>query len=110
MRFLPMRADLITRLCESGEVEGPGFIPHRLMRGVDEDIASVERFPQVIYSREEIPAAFVYEVAKALDDGRHLFRQTHLPYSYDPRTVAKTRAVPLHLGAERYYREVGYLR
>jgi len=110
MRFLPMPADLVRKLCDSGEVEGAGFIPHRLMRGVDEDIPSVERFPQVIYSREEMPEGFVYEVAKALDQGRNLFRQTHLPYSYDPLTVAKPRAVPFHAGAERYYREAGYPR
>lgn len=109
MRFLPLPPDLIERLCDSGEVEGRGFIPHRLMRGVNEDIPSVERFPQVIYTREEIPEAFVYEVTKALDRSRQLFRQTHLPYSYDPLTVAKPRAVPFHDGALRYYREVDYL-
>jgi TRAP-type uncharacterized transport system substrate-binding protein len=108
MRFLPMPPDLVQRLCNSGEVEGPGFIPHRLMRGVDEDIPSVERFPQVIYSREDVPADFIYEVARALDRGRQLFRQTHLPYSYDPQTVARARLVPLHPGAEQYYRETGY--
>jgi TRAP-type uncharacterized transport system substrate-binding protein len=109
MRFLPMPPELVQRLCDSGEVESPGFIPHRLMRGVDEDIPSVERFPQVIYSREDVPEGFVYEVAQALDQGRALFRQTHLPYSYDPRTVARPRQVPLHEGAERYYRQAGYL-
>lgn len=105
-----MPPDLIQKLCDSGEVEGAGFIPHRLMRGVDADIPSVERFPQVIYARDELPEAFVYDAAKALDHGRHLFRQTHLPYSYDPLTVARKRDVPLHPGAERYYREVGYPR
>jgi uncharacterized protein len=108
MRFLPLPPDLIQTLCDSGEVEGPGFIPHRLMRGVDSDIPSVERFPQVIYTRDELPESFVYDVARGLDEARHLFRQTHLPYSYDPLTVARGRDVPLHAGAERYYREVGY--
>jgi hypothetical protein len=31
-----------------------------------------------------------------------------MPYSYDPANVARPRKVPLHPGAERYYREVGY--
>jgi TRAP-type uncharacterized transport system substrate-binding protein len=108
MRFLALPADLIQRLCESGEVEGAGFVPHRLMRGVNEDLPSVERFPQMIYTRDDVPEAFVYEVTKALDQNRHLFRQTHLPYSYDPLNVAKPRAVPFHEGALRYYHEAGY--
>jgi TRAP-type uncharacterized transport system substrate-binding protein len=62
----------------------------------------------VIYTREETPADFVYQVTKALDDGRQLFRKTHLPYSYDERNVARPRPVALHAGAERYYRQAGY--
>jgi TRAP-type uncharacterized transport system substrate-binding protein len=80
------------------------------MRGVDDDVATVERFPQVIYTREEAPDEFIFNVTKALDENRHLFRKTHIPYSYDPATVARPRAVPLHPGAERYYKTTGYLR
>lgn len=109
LRFLPLPPDLIERIMARNEAEAPGFIPHRLMRGVDEDVPTVQRFPQAYYTREETPEEFIYDVAKALDNNRHLFRQTHMPYSYDPENVAKPRRVPLHPGAERYYREVGYL-
>jgi TRAP-type uncharacterized transport system substrate-binding protein len=110
LRFLPLPADLIQRIMDKGQAEAPGFIPHRLMRGIDDDVATVERFPQVIYTREEAPDEFIFNVTKALDENRHLFRKTHIPYSYDPATVAKPRAVPLHPGAERYYKTTGYLR
>lgn len=110
MRFLPLPDDLVRRIIEKEQAEAAGFIPHRLMRGVDEDVPTVQRFPQVLYTRLEAPEDFVYDVAKALDTGRHLFRETHMPYSYDPANVAKPRAVPLHPGAERYYREAGLLR
>lgn len=109
LRFFALPRDLIDRIMARNQAEAPGFIPHRLMRGVNEDIPTVQRFPQVIYTRSEAADDFAYEVTKALDAGRHLFRQTHMPYSYDPANVAKSRAVPLHAGAERYYREVGYL-
>ena len=49
-------------------------------------------------------------LAKGLDEHREYFRQTLLPYSYDEKTVARERGVPLHPGAARYYREIGYLR
>jgi uncharacterized protein len=108
MRFLPLPEDLVQRIVNNEQAEAPGFIPHRLMRGVDEDVRTVQRFPQVIYTRVEAEDGFVYEVTKALDGSRHLFRETHMPYSYDPNTVARSRTVPLHPGAERYYREAKY--
>lgn len=108
LQFQPLPDDLIRRICDEGEAEGPGFIPHRLMRHIYEDIPTVERFPQLIYTREEAPEDFIYEVTKTLDNSRHLFRKTHLPYSYDERNVARPHPVPLHDGAERYYNEVGY--
>ncbi len=109
LRFLPLPEDLIESLCAEGHFEEPSCIPHMLMRGIREDIPSVQRLPTVFYTRDDVDEDFIYEVTKALDDGRHLFRQTHMPYSYDPKFVAKPRSVPLHRGAERYYREVGYL-
>ena len=109
LRFLPLPPDLIESLCSRGLFEEPSFIPHMLMRGIREDIPSVQRLPAVYYTRDDVDAGFVYEVTRALDEGRHLFRQTHMPYSYDPKFVAKPRSVPLHEGAERYYREAGHI-
>jgi TRAP-type uncharacterized transport system substrate-binding protein len=55
-----------------------------------------------------MPDEFAYLFARALDEGRALLRQTHIPFSYDERTVGMDVAVPLHPGAEQYYREMGY--
>jgi hypothetical protein len=95
LRFLPVPEELARKLCDAGLYEEPGFIPHMLMRGIREDIPSVQRLPTVFYTRDDVDEGFIYEVTKALDDGRHLFRQTHMPYSYDPRYVARPRGVPL---------------
>jgi TRAP-type uncharacterized transport system substrate-binding protein len=57
-----------------------------------------------------MPDDFAYLCTKALDDGRDLFRKVHIPYSYDPKTVTDGCGIPLHPGAERYYREAGFLR
>lgn len=108
MRFLPLPDDLIRQIVDKQQAEGPGAIPHRLMRGVNEDVPTVQRFPQCIYTRAEADEAFIYDVTKALDSARHLFRSTHIPYSYDPENVARERAVPLHDGARRYYLEAAY--
>ncbi len=108
LRFLALPQDLIDRIVAEGAGD-PSFIPNRLVRGVRSDVPSVARLPQVIYTRDDMPEDFAFLLAKALDDSRGLFRQTHIPYSYDPKNVARDFGVPLHPGAARYYREAGYL-
>lgn len=109
LRFLPLPDDLIKKVCAEAGGE-PGFIPHQLMRGVYGDIPAIAREPHVIYGRDDLPEEFAHLLAQTLDDNRHLFREVYLHYSYDNKTVARDTGVPLHPGAERYYREMGYKR
>jgi hypothetical protein len=106
--FLPLPEELIERLTAIDGCER-GFLPNHLMRGVWEDVPTVTRPPQIIYTRDEMPEEMAYEVARILDGNHQLFRQTHIPYSYDPANVAQDVGIPLHSGAARYYREAGYL-
>jgi hypothetical protein len=62
-----------------------------------------------VYAAYTPEAASFVQASVLLDHGRHLFRQTHIPYSYDSVQVARDHGIPLHPGAERYYRERGYL-
>lgn len=108
LRFLALPEELIARIAAAGAGD-PGFIPIKLVRGVTHEVPTVARLPQLIYARDDMPEDFAYLLAKTLDDNRDLFRQTHIPYSYDSRNVARDLGVPFHPGAARYYREMGYL-
>jgi uncharacterized protein len=108
LRFLDLPADLVQSICEEYGGE-PGVIPYRLLRGVDRPVRSVSRPWQLIFGRDDMPEDFAYQLAEAYDAHRHLFRETHIPYSYDSNQVARDHGIPLHSGAERYYRERGYL-
>lgn len=77
---------------ERNQAEAPGFIPHRLVRDVNKDILTVQRFPQVIYTRSEVSEDLIFRVTQALDKGRHPFRETTCP-----TLTTRPRAVPLHL-------------
>jgi hypothetical protein len=81
-----------------------------LLRGAERPIPTVMRSAHVIYVREEAPERFAYTVAKALDEHQELFRMYGDPWYYDTRLVAKSTVIPLASGAERYYRERGYLK
>jgi TRAP-type uncharacterized transport system substrate-binding protein len=109
MRFLPMPQDLRESMAKElgGELVN---IPTGLFRGVDAPVASVGTSSRAVYAKGDLPADFAYTVAKSLDEQRDLFRWTHVPFTYDSRLVTRLPPVPLHPGAERYYREVGYLK
>jgi TRAP-type uncharacterized transport system substrate-binding protein len=108
--FLPIPEDLRQKLVkENGAVLVD--LPFRYMLGVgDAPIPTVGLSGTEVYGRDDLPDAFVYDVAKALDEKRDLIRWTNQPFSYDPNTVADGSGAPLHPGAAKYYRERGYLK
>ena len=108
LRYLDFPEDLVQTICRDYGGE-PGFIPYRLFRGVDRPVRSVYRPWQLIFGRDDMPDEFAFLLAKTFDEHRDAFRQTHIPYSYDPREVARDNGIPLHPGAAAYYRERGYL-
>jgi uncharacterized protein len=109
LRFLEFPEELVAQMCgELGIGAYPGSIPFRLVRGVDRPIRTIYRPLQGYLARDDMPDDFAYLFARTLDQSRALLRQTHIPFSYDERTVAMDVGVPLHAGAAQYYREMGY--
>jgi TRAP-type uncharacterized transport system substrate-binding protein len=56
-----------------------------------------------------MPDSFAYDVAKAMYEHRELLQFGVLPLYYDERVVTNMPDVPLHPGAERFYREQGFI-
>jgi TRAP-type uncharacterized transport system substrate-binding protein len=109
MRFLPMPEDLRDIMVKEVNMEKVDM-PTALFRGVDHPIPTVGTSARVVYGLDTLPADFTYTIAQALDERHDLMRLVHMPLSYDPHTVTQLPPVPLHPGAERYYRQVGYLK
>ena len=109
MLFLPMPQDLRENIVKDvgGQLVN---IPTALFRGVNAPVPSVGTSARAVYAKQDLSADFAYTIAKSLDENRELFRWTHVPFTYESRLVTKLSPVPLHSGAERYYREVGYLK
>ena len=80
-----------------------------LLRGVDRAIETVGRSGEAVFARDDTPEQAGYDVARAIDQHRDALKWNIRPYAYDSRTVFENFGVPLHPGAARYYREVGYL-
>jgi hypothetical protein len=109
LRFLDFDEELLTELAEEPGV--PRVVAKwGLLPGVDRPIPTVARSGQVVFARSDLLEAVAYEIAEVLDEHEGALRWYIRPYSYDPATVWQARGVPLHPGAERYYRERGYIR
>ncbi len=68
-------------------------------------------FGSTIVVSAKLPDALVYALTKALNDNRDQVRALHASLNpYDPSKAWMALGVPLHPGAERYYREKGYLK
>ena len=109
LRYLELPDDLLRQMAERFELQRRD-IPVGLLRGVDRIIPTVGRSGTVVYARADVTNAFAYAVAKALDEHQELFAWSNNTFSYNRYTVGSAFGVPLHPGAERYYRERGYIK
>jgi TRAP-type uncharacterized transport system substrate-binding protein len=91
----------------------PGYF-----EGQEEPIRTIDFSDWLVCVREDLDEGVAYLIAKVLVERRKEFenRYTHRPlkesplaYPILPEKVAETDPVPLHPGAERYYRERGVL-
>jgi TRAP transporter TAXI family solute receptor len=80
-----------------------------LLRGVDRPIATVARSGHAVFGRDDMPEQVAYDIAKAIYANRSALAWYIRPYSYDSDAVGTCFGVPLHPGAERFYREMGFM-
>jgi TRAP transporter TAXI family solute receptor len=85
-------------------------VRHNLLRGVNRRIKTLGRSGESFFARDDTPDQAAYDIAKALDENHGDLKWFIRVYTYDQKTVWQNFGVPLHPGAERYYREVGYMK
>lgn len=91
----------------------PAVLPKGYYAGQDADVAALEFSDFLVYARADLPDDVAYLVTAAMVETRARFEGAfrHIPverspvtYPLEPRAMART-PIPLHPGAERYYRE-----
>ncbi|WP_017183315.1 TAXI family TRAP transporter solute-binding subunit [Sphingobium xenophagum] len=115
MNFLPFE-DHVLKTLQSDYGIQPSVLPKG--RLTDEDIACVDFSNWAVLVRDDLDEDTAYRITRIMVEKRGEFegRFQHLPsekspltYPIDPYTMWKGIGVPLHPGAERYYREHGYM-
>jgi hypothetical protein len=90
-------------------------IPQGRLRGVDHDIATLDMGGHLFFCREDLPDEVAYLAVQAIDARKaaidRLFPPPHsaLTSPVDMHELAISTPIPLHRGAEAYYREHGHL-
>jgi TRAP-type uncharacterized transport system substrate-binding protein len=112
IRFLPLDADVITRLEAKGWQRG--VLPRGRFRGVDSDVPGIDFSGWILFCREDLDPDLAYHTIRSIDEEKERIDNYFGPGSgmtslVDMRELAQNVTIPLHPGAEAYYREKGYL-
>ncbi len=108
--YLELPEDLLELIAQQN-VDAEFVEVHQdLLRGVNRRIKTLGRSGESFFARDDIPEQAAYDLAKAIDENHGALKWFIRVYTYDPKTVWQNFDVPLHPGAERYYREAGYMK
>lgn len=88
----------------------PSVIPKATYRGQEEDISTVS-VPNFLITRADLDEKSVYEITKAMFENLDRLVQAHVAAKgIKLSSATKGLPVPLHPGAEKYYREMKILK
>jgi TRAP-type uncharacterized transport system substrate-binding protein len=112
LRFLPLDKEVLAHFEARGIPRGT--IAQGRLRGVDADVPALDFTGWVLLARGDLPDEFTYLLTRALDEQKEAIHeqfgpQTGLTGRIDLAQTARELRLPLHPGAETYYREKGYL-
>ncbi|MBI4593774.1 MAG: TAXI family TRAP transporter solute-binding subunit [Candidatus Rokubacteria bacterium] len=110
VRFLGIEADVIKVLAPLGY--SPATMAANTFKNQPEPVTSVG-FPTVVITNKDLPEPVAYTVTKTIVENKDALVRGHAGLArFDPATAWRPEKVgiPLHPGAERAYREKGWMK
>jgi TRAP transporter TAXI family solute receptor len=110
VKFLPLEPERVKGLTALGYE--PATMPANEFKNQPEPIPTVG-FPTVLIANAELSDAIAYTITKTICESKDALVRGHAGLAvFEPAVAWKPEKVgiPLHPGAERYYREKGWLR
>ena len=84
-------------------------LPAGTYNGIDEETKCVAVQAALVASKD-VSEDVVYELLKAMFDNESALETAHAKFQYLEASVACKGTVPLHPGAEKYYKEIGVIK
>jgi TRAP transporter TAXI family solute receptor len=112
LRLIPISDAEIGKMKELN----PGLVKHVIPKatyaqyGVDADVVTIQA-PTILIASAKTSPDVIYRITKAVVEGREDFaRVTAAMKGVAAKDMAQNHGLPMHPGAERYYREAGLLK
>ena len=106
IKVIPVEASLVEKL---GSPYVVTTIPANTYDGQDEDVPAAA-VPNYLVTSSEVDEELVYQMTKAIFENLDELVAAHqAAKAIDPAEAAKDTVIPLHPGAERYFKEAGLI-
>ena len=105
---VPIPADVVKKIGDAAYQ--PAMIPANTYEGQDHDVPAVA-IQNFLVTRADLPADVVYKMTKAVFENKDALVAAHTAAKgIDKMNAVKSLPVPLHPGAEKYFKEIGALK
>jgi TRAP transporter TAXI family solute receptor len=105
---IPVPADIVEKIGDAAYQ--PAVIPANTYTGQTQDLPTAA-IPNFLVTQSDVPDDLAYQMTKALYDNLETMYAAHnAAKAIKLENAVKGMPVPLHPGAERYYREVGVIK
>ena len=110
IKLISLSRDDIRRACDKYSFLTETVIPASTYAGVDYETHGVGRWHFMV-TRTDFPEEAAYQIVKALTEGHDdLVRTVAVAKQSTPENTIRNTVIPLHPGAERYFREAGHVK
>jgi hypothetical protein len=110
LKFLPMEDAVLGQLKRKYGYTS-SVVPAGMFKGLEKNVVTIG-FPTCLLVREDISSEVVYTLVKAIVENKEKIQSAYKSFkAFDPKTAWKPEklgGVPLHPGAEKYYKERGW--
>ena len=118
MKFLPIREDVLQKMADEYGYR-KAVLSKGMLRGVDGEVPCIDFSDWLMFVRNDMPDDLAYRITRIFIERREDFEvsfrrlppeKSDLVYPIDPKQVWRNVGeIPLHPGAERYYKEHGHM-
>ena len=110
VRIVPVDEEIIKKVTSENPYYYGGLVKAKSYKGLENDTPIVG-FAGGLFTHAGVSTDLVYQITKNLYEHREEYYQIHLSAKeMTPETALKGIPIPLHPGAERYFKEIGVLR
>jgi hypothetical protein len=110
LNFLPASEGIIRKMMEYGYEKA--VLPAKVFKGQDKEVPYVG-FPTILIGHQDLEPQLVYLLTKTIMENKEALKKAHAGFkNFMPEDAWKLEnfGIPLHRGAEKYYREKGLMK